>query len=260
MTLEALQRAAPRRSGDEEVVVLLASRYLAPATRERIAAAGAGYIDVTGNVLITVGRPSLFLRDRGTGRDPWRGPGRPRDTLRGPPAAYRVVEFLEGHGLLKRQRYGPISAVEWRPLIERWSQDYGFAQSNTVQMFLEPRGLNALADRLASQPDLGYVVTGSLAAQRMAPYAPARLAMLYVRDLAAASDALGLRPAGAGANVALATGGYDVVFDRTDIVDGIRMAAPSQVAVDLLTGPGRNPSEATALLDWMADHQAQWRR
>lgn len=43
-------------------------------------------------------------------------------------------------------------------------------------------------------------------------------------------------------------------------VDGIRMAALSQFAVDLLTGPGRNPSEATALLDWMADHQAQWRR
>jgi len=289
MALEGLYRAAARRGGDEEVVVLLASRYLAPATRERIAVAGAGYIDVTGNVLVAVGRPALFLRDRGTDRDPWRGPGRPRDTLRGPPAArvvrslidfappytvpeisersgastgaaYRVVEFLEGQGLLTRTRYGPISAVEWRPLIERWSQDYGFAESNTVQTFLDARGLDALTDRLAGQPDLGYVVTGSLAARRLAPYAPARLAMLYVPDLAAASDALGLRPTESGANVALATGGYDVVFDRTDIVDGIRMAAPSQVAVDLLTGPGRNPSEATALLDWMADHEVLWRR
>ena len=104
------------------------------------------------------------------------------------------------------------------------------------------------------------MVTGSLAAQRVAAYAPARLAMLYVRDLAAASDALGLRPAGTGANVALATGGHDVVFNRTDSVDGIRMAALSQVAVDLLTGPGRNPSEATALLDWMAGHEPDWRR
>jgi hypothetical protein len=288
MALEALRRAAARRGDDEEVVVLLASRYLAPATRERIAAAGAGYIDITGNVCITVGRPALFLRDRGTDRDPWRGPGRPRDTLRGPAAArvvralidfappytvpeisersgastgaaYRVVDLLEGQGLLKRERYGPISAVEWRPLIERWSQDYGFAESNTVQTFLDPRGLDALTDRLASQPNLTYVVTGSLAAQRMAPYAPARLAMLYVRDLAAASDALGLRPTESGANVALAAGDYDVVFDRTDVVDGIRMAAPSQVAADLLTGPGRNPSEATALLDWMADHEAHWR-
>jgi len=289
VALEALQQAAARRSGDEEVVVLLTSRYLARATRERIASAGAGYIDVTGNLLVTVGQPALFLRDRGADRDPWRGPGRPRDTLRGPAAArvvralidfappytvpeisersgastgatYRVVEFLEGQGLLKRERYGPISDVEWRPLIERWSQDYGFAQSNTVGTFLEPRGLGALTERLASQPDLGYVVTGSLAAQRVAAYAPARLATLYVRDLADASDALGLRPTETGANVALATGTYDVVFDRAEMVDGIRMAALSQVAVDLLTGPGRNPSEATALLDWMAGHEPDWRR
>jgi hypothetical protein len=289
MALEMLQQAAARRTGGEEIVVLLASRYLAPATRERIAKAGAGYIDMTGNVLVTIGRPALFLRDRGSDRDPWRGPGRPRDTLRGPPAArvvralidfeppytvpeisersgastgatYRVVEFLEGQGLLNRERYGPISDVEWRPVIERWSQDYGFTQSNTVQTFLEPRGLGALTDRLANQPDLGYVVTGSLAAQRVAPYAPARLAMLYVRDLASASEALGLRPTETGANVALATGTYDVVFDRSEMVGGIRMAALSQVAVDLLTGPGRNPSEATALLDWMGDNESDWRR
>jgi hypothetical protein len=289
MALEALQQAAARRTGEEEVVVLLASRYLATATRERIAAAGAGYVDVTGNVLVTIGRPALFLRDRGSDRDPWRGPGRPRDTLRGPPAArvvralidfappytvpeisersgastgatYRVVDFLEGQGLLKRERYGPISEVEWRPLIERWSQDYGFAQSNTVQTFLEPRGLGALTEQLASQPDLGYVVTGSLAAQRVASYAPARLAMLYVRDLADVSEALGLRPTETGANVALATGTYDVVFDRSEMLGGIRMASLSQVAVDLLTGPGRNPSEATALLDWMADHESDWQR
>lgn len=32
-----------------------------------------------------------------------------------------------------------------------------------------------------------------------------------------------------------------------------------QVAVDLLTGPGRNPSEAVALLDWMAANERAWR-
>jgi hypothetical protein len=62
------------------------------------------------------------------------------------------------------------------------------------------------------------------------------------------------------ANVALASGKYDVVFDRADAVDGVRFAALSQVAVELLTGPGRNPSEATALLDWMAANESAWRR
>jgi hypothetical protein len=51
-----------------------------------------------------------------------------------------------------------------------------------------------------------------------------------------------------------------VVFDRADTIDGLRVAALSQVAVDLLTGPGRNPSEATALLDWMEADESRWRR
>ncbi len=289
IVLERLQRAAAARGSAQDVVALLVARYLAPTTRERIAAAGAGYVDATGNLLLACDRPALFLRDRGADRDPWRGPGRPRGTLQGVPAArvvralidfappytvpelaerarastgatYRVVEFLDEEGLLQRQRYGPISDVRWRPLLERWSQDYGYARSNTVETFLEPRGLGVLAERLAQLPDLDYVVTGSLAAERVAAYAPARLATLYVRDLAAAADILGLRRVDSGTNVALASGKYDVVYDRAQLVDGVRIAATSQVAVDLLTGPGRNPSEAVALLDWMERNERAWRR
>jgi hypothetical protein len=289
IALEALQRAASRWGSADEVVLVLAARYLAPATRERIVEAGAGYVDLTGNLQLAAERPALLIRDRGADRDPWRGPGRPRGTLKGPPAArvvralidfappytvpelaeragastgatYRVVDFLEEQGLLERQRYGPISDVRWRQLLERWSRDYGFAQSNTVATFLEPRGLPALTDRLADRPELDYVLTGSLAAERVAAYAPARLATLYVRDIADAAELLELRPTESGANVALASGDYDVVFERVQMIDGIRVAAVSQVAVDLLTGPGRNPSEATALLDWMAANEPAWRR
>jgi hypothetical protein len=286
--LDPLWQAASAWSGDTEVLPVLAARYMAPATRERIAESGAGYVDATGNLLLTAEQPALFLADRGADRDPWRGPGRPRGTLQGAPAArvvrtladfappytvpelaeragastgatYRVIDFLEGEGLLTRERYGPIADVRWRPMLERWSRDYGFAKSNSVQTFLEPRGLTALTERLTGS-DLDYVVTGSLAAERVAAYAPARLATVYVRDLASAGDALGLRRTDAGANVALAAGKYDVVFDRAEIVDGLRVAALSQVAVDLLGGPGRNPSEAAALLDWMEQDESRWRR
>ena len=34
-----------------------------------------------------------------------------------------------------------------------------------------------------------------------------------------------------------------VVFDLVDVVDGLRLAALSQVAVDRLSGPGRNPAK-----------------
>jgi len=288
-TLDRLRRAASRWAPQEEVAFVLVARYLAPATRQRIAELGGGYVDATGNLLLAADRPALFLRDRGADRDPWRSPGRPRGTLQGPPAArvvralidfappytvpelvemskastgatYRVVEFLEEEGLLERRRYGPITDVRWRQLLERWGEDYGFAQSNTVETFLEPRGVSALTDRLAGIDDLEYVITGSLVAERVAAYAPARLAMIYVRDIRQTVEELNLRPVETGANVALASGRYDVVFERAQVVDNLRLAAISQVAVDLLTGPGRNPSEAMELLSWMERDERSWRR
>jgi hypothetical protein len=287
IALEQLQRAASRR-GEQDVVLVLIARYIAPATRERIVSAGAGYVDLTGNLYLTSDRPALLLRDRGADSDPWRGPGRPRGTLKGPPAArvvralidfappysapelaeragastgatYRVIKFLEEQQLVEREHRGPITEVRWRPLLERWSRDYGFAQSNAVTTFLEPRGLAKLTDRLAGGADIDYVLTGSVAAEQFAAYAPARLAMLYVRDIDSAAALLELRQTTTGANVALAVGDYDVVFERTQEVDGLRLAAVSQIAVDLLTGPGRNPSEAAALLGWMEHNEPDWR-
>lgn len=286
--LDTLRAAAARWGAQHAVVPMIAARYLAPATRERIAELGGSFADATGNLSIATELPALFLRDRGADHDPWRGPGRPRGTLVGPPAArvvralvdvappytvpelaeraqastgatYRVIDFLDREGLLERRRYGPIEDVRWRALVERWSEDYSFMRSNTVRTFIEPRGLDALTARLAASPDLDCVVTGSLAAARVAPYAPARLAMIYVRDLMRAADALELRPVDAGGNVALAVGDYEVVFERTETVEGVRLAALSQAAVDLLGGPGRNPSEAVVLLDWMEANERAWR-
>jgi hypothetical protein len=282
-------RSARDALGMEEAVPMLVARYLAPTTRDRIAEADAAYADATGNLRVELERPALFVRDGGATRDPWRGPGRPRGTLRGPPAArvvralidfvppftvpqlaeragassgatYRVVDFVEEEALLERERRGPIREVRWRQLLERWGDDYGFERSNTVGTFLEPRGLGALLERVRETRDLRYVITGSLAAERIAPWAEPRLATLYVADLAEAAERLGLRPVDRGANVALAATDYEVVFDRPTEDGGIRYAAPSQVAVDLLSGPGRSPGEADALMRWMQANERDWRR
>jgi hypothetical protein len=273
---------------DRPPALMLIARYLAPATRQRIVESGAGYIDVTGNLYIAAHSPPFVLRDKGADKDPWRGPGRPRGTLKGPPAArvvralvdflppysvpelaaragtstgaiYRVIQFLEEQKLIERSARGPITTVRWRAILERWSRDYGFAESNTVATFLEPRGLPALQDRLRKQKDLDYVLTGSMAVVDAAQYAPARLAMIYVRDVTAAAKELALRATATGGNVVLAAGDYDVVFERTRQANDLRHAALSQVAVDLLNGPGRNPSEAVELLDWMERNESDWR-
>lgn len=41
--------------------------------------------------------------------------------------------------------------------------------------------------------------------------------------------------------------------------DGLVFASLSQVVADLLTSPGRAPSEGEGLLRWMAEHVRGWR-
>lgn len=287
LAIEQVQRL--EAASGQRATPLLVARYIAPPTQERIVASGAAYADATGNLFIHSERPALFLRDAGAPRDPWRGPGRPRGSLRGPIAAqivrglidfvppmrpselarrtrtsvgavYRLVDFAAEEGLLQRQPRGPIHHVRWRALLERWSRDYDFQRSNTVGTYLAPRGLEALLDQLRGQLDLHYAITGSLAAHLHAPYAPARAAALHAVDAPELAARLGLRRVETGANVLLAGGDNAVAFERTEEVDGLRYVAPSQAAVDLLTGPGRNPSEGVELLDWMEAHEPDWRR
>ena len=268
---------------------LLMARYLSPPVRERLARAGISYVDATGNVRVEVSVPGLFVSDRGADRDPWRGPGRPRGTLKGAPpakivraladiggpwtvrelvkvaqvstgAAYRVIEYLEREGLAVRDESGSLTVPDWAELLRRWSDEYGFVRSSRVTRWIAPRGLPDLVRRAsASDTSVPYAVTGTLAAAEWAEYAPARSAMVYTADAAALAALWDLRPADVGANVMLAEPEFDVVYERTVTRGGLCLAAPTQVVVDLMTGPGRAPSEAEELLDWMVRNEASWR-
>ena len=269
-------------------VPLVVARFLPPSTRERLERDGVSYADATGNRRLALERPAVFVRNVGESRDPWRGPGRPRGTLIGAPAAhvvrwladfsppytvlevakssgtstgatYRVIAFLEEEGLVTRGPRGRIEDVQWRALLERWSRDYQF-QGGATESLLFPRDIEALVDTLRGAGDVDYVLTGSLAARDLAPYAPPRLAMLYATDVDQTTDRLGLRAVDTGANVLVARDREGVAFLRPRLQNRVRLAAPSQVAVDLLTGPGRSPSEGEALLAWMEAHEPAWRK
>ncbi len=269
---------------------LVMAQYLSPPVRAKLTEAGLSYIDATGNIRVEIESPGLFLSDRGADRDPWRGPGRPLGTLKGWPAAkvvraladfagpwtmrqlvdasgastgatYRVVEYLEREGLVERGEDGQVTIPDWVQVLRRWSGDYGLVRTNRITQWIAPRGLPNLTKRIRTATEsVSYAVTGSQAAAAWASYAPARAAMIYVEDARRASEAWGLRPADAGANVILAEPKFDVVFERTITnEEGLVIAAPTQVAVDLMTGPGRNPSEAEELLNWMQRNEGSWR-
>ena len=284
---EQLRWAADRELIDTKTMVM--SRYLAPPIRERLSEGDMSFIDATGNILVQSSRPALYVRDRGADKDPWRSPGRPRGTLAGEPAArvvrallavrgpwsardlvsasgastgatYRVLEFLQEEGLV--QKTGSEYALEdWPTLLRRWSRDYSFVRNNRTSSYIEPRGLEALQSKAANSQYSQYAITGSIAAAQWAPYAPARAAMVYVDDAARAAKEWGLRPAEKGANVILAEPQYEVVFSGASTNrDGALIVSVEQAAVDLLTGPGRNPSEGEELILWMERNENEWRR
>lgn len=265
---------------------LFVAPWLSERSRDLLTEAGVGYLDSTGNARLVADQPGLFISARGAARNPWptdsalkslRGRGaaravralvdhRPPYGIRelaertGASAATlsRVVDLLESEDLIARDATGGVAHLDWQGALRRWARDYDVQGSNDATNWLQPRGLAALSDSLRSA-DLRYALTGSLAVQELAPYAPARLAMLYVDSIDAAVEALDLRPVDAGANLLLLVPFDDVVYARKLQRSGLAIVNPSQLAVDLLTGPGRSPSEAEELLGWMEENTDAWR-
>jgi hypothetical protein len=269
-----------------EGLPLLTAPYLSPTLRASLAERGVSFADATGNLRMVAERPGLFIERQGARKDPWPSDDALR-SLRGraagravralvdfrPPygvrdlakrasvplgSLSRALGLLDREGLVTRDDRGSVTDLDWEGTIRRWSQDYEFVRSNQTAFYLDPRGIASFASRL-SAADLNYAATGAFAAQRFAPTAPARQAAIYVEDSAAAAERLGLRPADAGANVILAEPFDPVVFDRSTVREELSVVAASQLAADLLTGPGREPSEGNELLAWMRGHEDAWR-
>jgi hypothetical protein len=81
---------------------------------------------------------------------------------------------------------------------------------------------------------------------------------VYCENPKALAEHLEARATDAGANLLLLRPFDPVVFERTWSEDGLTFAALSQVAADLLTSPGRGPSEGEGLLRWMGEHTDGW--
>ena len=263
----------------------MVSPYLSASVRERLRASGLGYVDLTGNARLTLRSPGLHIETTGADSNP--DPSRrPTRSLRGPKAGRviralcdsrepggvrdlaantgldpgyvsRILALLDREELVERGARGRVLRVDWERLLRRWAQDVPFEMRGQAAFYLEPRGLPTLLGRLPPS-GLRYVLTGSLAASRLAPIAPPRLASIYVESLERAADGWSLRPAEAGGNVVLVVPTDDWAFAGATTVEAISYAAPSQVAADLLTSPGRGPAEAEELIRWMSANEEKW--
>lgn len=265
---------------------VVAAPFLGSRTRERLRQEDVGYADLAGNVWVTLDRPGLWIETVGAEKNPWREERPPR-SLKGPKAGRivralcdflgpigvrdlaaragadpgyvsRVLDLLEREDLVKKEGRGPVLEVDWRGLIRRWAQDYSLLGSNRTSSYLDPRGVESFRANLR-EADARYAVTGSLGASVLAPIAPARLGVCYVDSAEVFANDIGLLPAESGANVILAEPFDPVVYERTWERERVIFAAPTQIAVDLLTSPGRGPAEAEELLSWMGQNEDAWR-
>jgi hypothetical protein len=266
---------------------LVAAPWISPRTRELLRDYGAGYLDATGNAELRLAEPALFVRTTGDDRDPNPKP-RQGPSLNGPRAwallrtlievtppynagdlaatlslddgyVSRALKVLGDERLIERRPRGPVTAVEWEPLLRRLIQTYSLLDANTTSTWIAAAGPDRLVDDLSSLRVGRWAVTGSFVASRISPVAAPEIAVVYTEDAERLAKAARLLPAKTGANVVLADPYDPIVFERGQDTDGVRSVSIAQAAIDCLTGPGRMPAEGDALLAWMRRYEPRWR-
>lgn len=273
---------------------VVAAPFLSPRTRELLAASGAGWFDMTGNLRLQLDSPALFLDRVGASRSPYadaddrrlkslKGPGAARvvrallDTgtplgVRrlaevaevGPATSSRVLELLVREDLIERDPGGRVTEVSKLSLVRRWTTDYGLTATNQAMPVLAARGIDQVLTAL-KRYDAPYAITAEAATRAYLPMgqaavAPLSLLTLFVSDASAAAAQLKLRSVDRGANVVLVEPFDDVVYRATNLKNRLTYAAPSQVVADLLTGPGRAPEEGAFLIEVLANLDNGWTR
>ena len=269
------------------IPILVVSQWLSDGSRNRLRSEGINYIDLTGNSLLRLDNPAVFIETAGAFKDPY-PLNRGKVRLQGPRAARvvrnlvdvrppfgvrelaaasemtpgyvsRLLTTLDAEALIERTGRGRVISVDIDGLIRRWASSYDIFRTNRTATYLAPLGASRTLGRIDSIRHR-TAVTGSFAAARIAPVAGPALLVVYCDDPAVVAKELELIPTDEGANVALLEPFDPIVWERTSEEVGIRYVAPSQVAVDCLTGNGRMPAEGEAILQWLIKNEDLWRQ
>lgn len=256
---------------------LVIAPFISPRAAEICSEEKIGYVDLSGNCLLSFGqvyierkgRPSLFAKRR---------------DLRSlySPKAERILRVLltNPHGRWKMQDLAReaqvslgqaskvksiLSAREWIPpehgrfqlmkpleLLSEWAANYD-AKRNEVRDFYTLKKVWEFEADLAeacSEQKVQYALTGFSGAARLAPAVRYQRAAAYInashQDLAAR---LGLKEVSTGANVSLTRPYDDGVFYGMRAVDDIWIASPVQIYLDLMAVKGRGEEAAQAVLE-----------
>ena len=137
-------------------------------------------------------------------------------------------------------------------LLREWGENYN-AKKNRIRNFYTLKSVPEFEASLASvcaREGLTYALTGFSAAGRLAPAVRQQRVFAYVEEgTTELAPLLGIKEVASGSNVSLLTPYDEGVFYGLREIDGIRIASPIQIYLDLLGFRGRGEEAATALLE-----------
>lgn len=151
-----------------------------------------------------------------------------------------------------RSETGGLTLIRASALLMEWSENYSW-RKNRVRDFYSLQSVAEIEAGLAEgcqAQGIEYALTGFSGAARLAPSVRYQRVMAFVAETGPEKmSALGLKEVPSGANVTLLTPYDDGVFYGAREVDGIRIAAPIQIYLDLIGFRGRGEEAAQTLLE-----------
>jgi hypothetical protein len=288
------QLRAVARAGSAQPLVLI-TEYASPPLRRELEEAAIGYLDTTGWAYLASSNPIVLIRLEGANKPP-----RPRESaatarLNGPAVARAIRRLLAAQpplgirelaaqsssspaavsklmptlvdaGAVERSEDGTITKIRRRTLLDRWTADYSFVNSNGVVLdYVAPRGIGRTLERIRERDDI--IVSGSAAVREYLPagttsVVPLGLLTLYGDDITEIARSLELVRADRTTSNVMITTSRDrmLLNDAKPSSSGFLIAPIAQVLADLLTVPrARMAQEAEQLIDALAMNDASWR-
>jgi hypothetical protein len=250
--------------------------YISPKAAEICEQAGVGYIDFSGNCRLCfqevyiekTGKPNVFSekRDLRSLYSP-KAENVLRVLLTNPLKAWKIQELAdEGNVsvgqvanvkkiLLNREWLSEADGMvlsEPEKLLSEWARNYNF-RKNRVRDFYSLKNVSEIEFSLANlckEEKLTYALTSFSGAARLAPAVRYQRVFAYIeeteKDIAGLLD---LKEVPSGANVSLLTPYDEGIFYGSEDIDGIRIASPIQIYLDLKTYRGRGEEAADMLFE-----------
>jgi|TARA_B100000315_G_scaffold186892_1_gene176425 hypothetical protein len=142
--------------------------------------------------------------------------------------------------------------VQLEDLLVEWAENYTFRKNQVLNCYSlkKPAEIEADLAEFCKRNDTRYALTGFSGAARLAPAVRYHRAFAFVEaDLTEVAGQLGLKVVSGGANVSLLAPYDEGVFYGGCVFEGIKIASPFQVYLDLQGFRGRGEEAADAVFE-----------